>query len=449
MTELSLARAQMAMLFAFHILFAVAGMGMPVLMVIAERAHLRTGHPVYAELARRWAKGTSVLFAVGAVSGTVLSFELGLLWPGFMAFAGGVIGLPFALEGFAFFTEAIFLGIYLYGWDRVSPRLHLASGVLVALGGVLSGIFVVTANAWMNSPAGFTLSGGRPVDVSPLAAMANPAALTETLHMTLAAFAGSGFAVAGIHAFLLLRGDRENLFHRKAMEIALAVGGAAAVLLPLSGDMSARFLAGNQPVKLAALEGQFETVRGAPLRIGGIPDVKTRTTRYAVEIPKGLSLLAYHDPDARVRGLAEFPRGEWPDPVPVHLAFQAMVAGGTVLALLAVAAAWRSWRKRGRLFERRFLTAVALCGPVGLLCVEAGWTVTEMGRQPWAIRGVMRTAEAATPVGGLLLPFAFFSLLYLGLGAASAWLLRREVSSSPFFPAGVDGVEPAATEGRE
>jgi cytochrome d ubiquinol oxidase subunit I len=448
MTELVLARAQMAMLFAFHILFAVAGMGMPVLMVIAERAHLRTGHPVYAELARRWAKGTSVLFAVGAVSGTVLSFELGLLWPRFMEFAGGVIGLPFALEGFAFFTEAIFLGIYLYGWDRVSPRLHLASGVLVAIGGIFSGIFVVTANAWMNSPAGFTLAHGRPVDVSPLAAMLNPASATETIHMTLAAFAASGFAVAGIHAFLLLR-DRENLFHRKALEIALVVGGAAAVLQPLSGDMSARFVARNQPVKLAALEGQFETKRGAPLRIGGIPDVASRTTRYAIEVPKGLSLLAYHDPDARVQGLTDFPRDEWPDPVPVHLAFQAMVAGGTAMALLSVAAAWLSWKKRENLFGRRFLIAVALCGPVGLLCVEAGWVVTEMGRQPWAIRGVMRTAEAATPVGGLLLPFAFFSLLYLGLGAASVWLLRREVAASPFFPAGGHAAEGPAPEGRE
>ncbi|MFA6148173.1 MAG: cytochrome ubiquinol oxidase subunit I [bacterium] len=448
MTELDLARAQMAMLFAFHILFAVAGMGMPVLMVIAERAHHRTGQPVYAELARRWAKGTSVLFAVGAVSGTVLSFELGLLWPRFMAFAGGVIGLPFALEGFAFFTEAIFLGIYLYGWDRISPRLHLASGVLVALGGIFSGIFVVTANAWMNSPSGFTLSDGRPVDVSPLAAMLNPASLHETIHMTLAAFAASGFAVAGIHAFLLLK-DRENLFHRKALQIALAVGGAAAVLQPLSGDMSARFVARNQPVKLAALEGQFETGRGAPLRIGGIPDVESRTTRYAIEVPKGLSLLAFHDPDARVQGLADFPREDWPNPVPVHLSFQVMVAGGTILALLSVVAAWRSRKKRESLFDRRFLIAVASCGPVGLLCVEAGWGVTEMGRQPWAIHGVMRTAEAATPVGSLLLPFAFFSLLYLGLGVASAWLLRREVSASPFFPTGGGAAEPSAPEGRE
>jgi len=433
---------------AFHILFAVVGIAMPLMMVVAERRWQVTGHEIYLDLAKRWARGTAILFAVGAVSGTVLSFELGLLWPEFMRFAGPIIGMPFSLEGFAFFTEAIFLGIYLYGWDRVSPRLHLASGVLVALGGILSGIFVVTANAWMNSPAGFTLLDGRPVDVSPLAAMLNPASATETIHMTLAAFAASGFAVAGIHAYLLLR-DRENLFHRKALEIALAVGCAAAVLQPLSGDMNARFVARNQPVKLAALEGQFETERGAPLRIGGIPDVASRTTRYAIEIPKGLSLLAYHDPDARVQGLADFPRDEWPNPVPVHLAFQAMVAGGTAMALLSVAAAWLFWKKREGLFGRRFLIVVALCGPVGLLCVEAGWMVTEMGRQPWAIRGVMRTAEAVTPVGGLLLPFAFFSLLYLGLGAASVWLLRREVSASPFFPADDDAVHIPDSDGKE
>jgi cytochrome d ubiquinol oxidase subunit I len=300
----------------------------------------------------------------------------------------------------------------------------------------------------MNSPAGFTLVDGRPVDVSPLAAMLNPASATETIHMVLAAFAASGFAVAGIHAFLLLR-DRENLFHRKALEIALAVGCAAAALQPLSGDMNARFVARDQPVKLAALEGQFETERGAPLRIGGIPDVASRTTRYAIEIPKGLSLLAYHDPDARVQGLTAFPRDEWPDPVPVHLAFQVMVAGGTVIALLSVAAAWLFWRKREGLFGRRFLIAVALCGPVGLLCVEAGWMVTEMGRQPWAIRGIMRTAEAVTPVGGLLLPFAFFSLLYLGLGAATVWLLRREFATSPFFPADDDAMYIRDSGGKE
>ncbi len=441
MAELDLARAQMAMLFAFHILFAVAGMGMPVLMVIAESAHLKTRKPVYAELARRWGRGTAVLFAVGAVSGTVLSFELGLLWPRFMEFSGGIIGLPFALEGFAFFTEAIFLGIYLYGWDRVSPRLHLASGVLVALGGILSGVFVVSANAWMNSPAGFSVRAGQPVDVSPLSAMVNPAWIYEATHMTLAAFAASGFAVAGIHAFRLLREPR-NGFHRAALVIALSVGGTAAVLLPVSGDMSARFVARNQPMKLAALEGQFRTQRGAPLRIGGLPDTEEETTRYAIEIPRGLSLLAFHDPDAEVLGLTAVPRDERPNPVPVHLAFQAMVACGMAMAAVAATGAFLGWRRRERLFGRPFLLAVTVCGPLGLLAVEAGWIVTEMGRQPWVIQGVMRTSEAVTPVGGLAFPFAFFTLIYLVLGISAALLLRRELAASPYFPAG-EGDSPA------
>jgi cytochrome d ubiquinol oxidase subunit I len=437
MDELLFARAQMAMFFAFHIVFAVAGMGMPLLMVIAEAAHLRTGKPVFLELAKRWARGTAVLFAVGAVSGTVLSFELGLLWPGFMSFAGGIIGLPFALEGFAFFAEAIFLGIYLYGWDRVSPVSHLLSGIGVAIGGALSGILVVAANAWMNSPAGFLVSNGKPVEIDPLAAMANPAWPTEAVHMTLAAFAASGFAVAGIHAYKLLR-DRENLFHRHALSIALAVGGTAAVLLPVSGDFNARFIARDQPVKLAAMEGQFRTERGAPLRIGGIPDGERETTAYALEIPHGLSLLAFHDAGAEVKGLSEFPRADRPDPLPVHIAFQFMTACGCTLAVVSLFAAGFALRGRGKLFRPGFLRAVVFCGPLGILAVEAGWTVTELGRQPWAIRGVLRTADAATPVGGLLLPFAFFSALYLALAVSAAWLLRREVAQSPSFPVGRD-----------
>ena len=437
MTELALARAQMSMMFAFHIIFAVAGMGMPLLMVIAEAAHRRTGKDVFLELARRWARGTAILFAVGAVSGTVLSFELGLLWPRFMAFSGGIIGLPFALEGFAFFAEAIFLGIYLYGQGRVSPALHLLAGIGVAVAGLMSGILVVSANGWMNSPAGFLMRGGSPVDIDPIAAMCNPAWATTAVHMSLAAYAGSGFAVAGIHAYKLLR-DRENLFHRHAMAIALWVGGSAAVLLPVSGDFSARFVAKDQPVKLAAMEGQFRTVRGAPLRIGGIPDSRTETTSFAIEIPRALSLLAFHDIDAEVKGLEAFPRDEWPDPLPVHIAFQVMVACGTAMAAVALLAVLLAFRNRESLFRPGFLLPAIFCSPLGIIAVEAGWTVTELGRQPWVIRGVMRTSEAVTPVTGLALPFAFFSVLYLALGVSAGWLLRREVSKSPSFPSAAD-----------
>src|SRR3979490_3345654 len=220
MNDLLAARSQMAMSLAFHIIFAAIGIALPLLMVIAEWRWLRTGDEVYLTLAKRWAKGAAILFAVGAVSGTVLSFELGLLWPSFMAFAGAIIGMPFSLEGFAFFTEAIFLGIYLYGWERVSPRAHLLAGVLVAVSGAASGIFVVIANAWMNTPTGFTLTNGAFTSIDPIAAMATPAAFPETLHMTLAPCAATGLGVAGIHAFLLLR-NRTSAFNRAALTIGL------------------------------------------------------------------------------------------------------------------------------------------------------------------------------------------------------------------------------------
>src|SRR5437899_2865807 len=246
MPDLLAARSQMAVSLAFHIVFAVIGIAMPLMMVLAERRWQVTGHAIYLDLAKRWARGTAILFAVGAVSGTVLSFELGLLWPEFMRFAGPIIGMPFSLEGFAFFTEAIFLGIYLYGWDLIPRPAHLAAGGVVALSGAASGIFVVIANAWMNTPTGFELAQGHAVNVDPIAAMASPAALSQTIHMTLAAYAATGFAVAGIHAFLLLK-DRANAFHRRALVIALLVGAPAAVLQPISGDLSARHLARRQP----------------------------------------------------------------------------------------------------------------------------------------------------------------------------------------------------------
>src|SRR5213083_2354002 len=343
MSDLLAARSQMAVSLAFHIVFAIIGIAMPLMMVLAERRWQVTGHAIYLDLAKLWAKGTAILFAVGAVSGTVLSFELGLLWPRFMELAGPIIGMPFSLEGFAFFTEAIFLGIYLYGLDRISRRAHLWAGVAVAASGMASGIFVVIANAWMNAPTGFELLNGQAVNVDPIAAMVNAAAVSQTLHMTLAAYAATGFAVAGIHAFLLLK-DPANAFHRRALEIALLVGGPAAVLQPISGDFAARHVARYQPTKLAAAEALFETQAPAPLVIGGWPDVRTRTTPGAIEPPYGLSLLAFHDPRAQVKGLDVVPRDEWPNVPIVHLAFQVMVALGTYMALVVLWAAWLGWR---------------------------------------------------------------------------------------------------------
>ncbi|HTK51436.1 MAG TPA: cytochrome ubiquinol oxidase subunit I [Gemmatimonadaceae bacterium] len=433
MPDLLAARSQMAMSLGFHIVFAVVGIGLPALMVIAEWRWIRTGDGAYLELAKRWSKGAAILFAVGAVSGTVLSFELGLLWPGFMRFAGSIIGMPFSLEGFAFFTEAIFLGIYLYGWNRVSRSAHLFAGIVVAASGVLSGIFVVIANAWMNTPAGFTMVGGDAVDVRPFMAMANAAAFPETLHMTLAAYAGTGLTVAGIHAIAILRGNR-SAFHRLALGIALTLGAPAAILQPLSGDVSARSAAIHQPAKLAALEAHFETQRGAPLHIGGWPDVDERVTRWAIRIPYGLSLLAFHDPNAEVKGLDDVPRDQWPPVAIVHVAFQVMVALGTIMALVSMWALWRWWRGRSIdavVDDRLVLRALAVVTPMGFLAIEAGWTVTEVGRQPWIIHGVLRTADAVTPMPGLVVPFLIFTLLYLLLGVIVVYLLRQQIVRAP------------------
>jgi cytochrome d ubiquinol oxidase subunit I len=429
MDDLLAARSQMAMSLAFHIIFAAIGIAMPLLMIIAEWKWLRGKDDVYLTLAKRWAKGTAILFAVGAVSGTVLSFELGLLWPGFMGYAGSIIGMPFSLEGFAFFTEAIFLGIYLYGWTRVPPRAHLFAGVMVAVSGALSGIFVVIANAWMNAPTGFRLVNGKPVDIDPIAAMMNPAAFSQTLHMTMAAYAATGFAVAGIHAFMLAR-NRESRFHRAALAIALVVGGVSAILQPLSGDSLAKSVARTQPVKLAAFEGQFHTEQGAGFRIGGIPDETAGVTRYAIKIPYLLSFLAYGDPHAEVKGLNEFPADQRPPVAIVHISFQIMVGCGVAMMLVALWAAWRYLRGRRKqtwLDSKWFLRVLVIAAPLGFIAIETGWVVTEVGRQPWIIYGVMRTSEAVTPMPGLIVPFITFTVLYLFLAAITVWLLFRQV----------------------
>lgn len=430
MSDLFAARSQMAISLAFHILFAVVGIGMPLLMVVAERRWLATKDPIDLELAKRWSKGTAILFAVGAVSGTVLSFELGLLWPGFMELAGPLIGLPFSLEGFAFFTEAIFLGIYLYGWDRIPPRAHLLAGVMVALSGAVSGIFVVLVNAWMNAPTGFELVNGAITNIDPIKALQSPAAFQQTLHMTLAAYAATGFAVAGIHALLLLR-EPMNTFHRRALAIALLVGAPAALLQPISGDISARNVARYQPAKLAAMEALFETRRSAPLLLGGWPDMETRTVRYGIEIPAGLSLLAAHDPDAEIAGLDQFPREDWPHVPTVHVAFQVMVGLGTAMALVALWVVWTVARRRQIAEHPLLLKALAVCAPFGFIAIEAGWTVTEVGRQPWVVHGVLRTADAVTPMPGLTYTLAGFTLLYILLGIVVVWMLYSQIIKSP------------------
>ena len=445
MTDLLAARLAMALSLGFHILFAAAGIAMPLLMVIAEWRWLRSRDPVDLELTKRWLKGTAILFAIGAVSGTVLSFELGLLWPGFMRWAGPVIGMPFSLEGLAFFLEAIFLGIYLYGWDRVPPLAHWAAGVIIAASGCLSGIFVVCANAWMNTPAGFRMENGVAVDIDPIAAMMNPAAFQQTLHMTIAAYLAIAFAASGIHARGLLR-DPASAFHRRALAITLLLGIACAPLQLVSGDISAKQVAQSQPAKLAAMEGLWETQRRAPLTIGGLPDEREEVTRYGIELPGMLSWLAFGDLDAEVKGLREFPREDRPPVVITHVAFQVMVGAGTTLLAVALLSAVLWVRRRSVPVDRRFLKLLVLVSPLGLIAIEAGWIVTEVGRQPWIVYGVMRTRDAVTPMPGLVVPLVTIAALYVFLGLVVIALLRRQVFDAPRGPMRDERARGAASE---
>ncbi len=429
MSDLLAARLQMAVSLGFHIVFACIGMTMPWLMAAAEWRWLRTRDPVYRRLARTWARGVAVFFAVGAVSGTVLSFELGLLWPRFMRHAGPIIGLPFSWEGTAFFVEAIALGLFLYGWDRLSERVHFASGLVVGVSGVASGVLVVAANGWMNTPSGFRWVNGRALDVDPVAALFNPSWPTEALHMVIAAFVSTAFAVAGVHAARLLARPHDRL-HRHALRIALALGAVAALLQPLSGDRSAKHVARTQPAKLAAMEALFHTQRGAPLLIGGIPDVRGERVRFGIEIPGALSWLAKGNRDAQVQGLDALRPDLRPPVWPCHFAFQLMVGAGSWLALFGAFALWLRVRAPERLYGRGFLRAAALSTPLGFLAVEAGWVVTEVGRQPFIVYGIMRTRDGLTPMPGVVFTLAAVSAVYLLLTAVLVLVMRHLVRAS-------------------
>jgi cytochrome d ubiquinol oxidase subunit I len=411
-------------------IFAAVGMALPVMLLIVERRWRRTGDPDALALARTWSKATAVLFAIGAVSGTALSFELGLLWPKFMAFAGPLIGPAFALEGYAFFVEAIFLGLYLYGWDRLSARAHWWCGVAVALSGVASGVLVISANAWMQDPVGFRLDPqGRPTDIDPIAALFNRAWFLMAVHSTLSTYQAVGFAAAGLYAWALLRGRRPEraAYHRLGLRTAMLIAVPTALIQPVAGDALAKRAYERQPVKLAAMEGHFRTERCAPLRLGGLPDADARETRFAIEIPCGLSILSTGDPNAEILGLERWPRDQWPNVVATHIGFQVMVGCGSAMAAIALVYVVVRWRRRasGSELPHWLLAGLVCCLPCGFLALEAGWLVTEAGRQPWVIYQVMRTADAVTPVHSVTGSLLVFSMLYAALLVILVFFLRR------------------------
>jgi cytochrome d ubiquinol oxidase subunit I len=441
------ARQMQALSFAVHIPLVCFGIAFPAMVLFVEWLSLRTGDELYRTLARRWSKVMIALFAVGVITGTILSFEMGLLWPNFTATFGSVFGLGFAIEGFSFFMEAIFIGIYVYGWDRLSPRAHFASGIPVVLTGFTGSLMVIAVNGWMNHPSGFHLRHGAAVDVHPFHALFENSYLWhELVHMYLAGYIVTGFVVAGAYAVGRLRG-RWGRYERIALTIPLTIAALASPVQVLVGDWAAREVARDQPVKLAALEGLGHTARGAPVHVlGWYTDGEVK---YGIRIPKLLSLLSFHDPNATVKGLDAVPSDQRPPVNVVRVAFQAMVGIGTLLAMLGVVLLAVRIRRKRLPESTWFYRAVALAGPLSLVALISGWVVTEVGRQPWVAYGVMRTSQAVTGVGGIPVGYATLAAVYLGVAIATAWILRRlaaaplELPRSSLPPSDIHGIADA------
>jgi cytochrome bd ubiquinol oxidase subunit I len=417
------ARQMQALSFATHIPLVCFGIAFPAMVVFVEWLHLRTGDPLYRTLARRWSKVMAALFAVGVVTGTILSFELGLLWPNFMATFGDVFGLAFAIEGISFFLEAIFIGVYIYGWGHLSPRAHLLSGIPIVITGFTGSWMVIMVNGWMNHPTGFTVRGGQVVDVHPFHALfENSYFWHELVHMYLAGYMVAGFMTASVYAWGALRG-RWGRYERTALVIPLTIAALASPVQVLVGDWNGRTVADNQPIKLAALEGLSKTTKGAPEHILGW--YTNGEVEYGIKIPNLLSLLAYHDPNAEVQGLDTVPKRDQPPVNVVRFSFQTMVGVGTGLALLGVfyLVAWLRLRRLPR--SRWFYLAVGAAGPLAIVALIAGWITTEVGRQPWIVYHVMRTEDAVTGASGIPVGYATLALVYLGLLGAVVWILRR------------------------
>lgn len=425
MENLDAARLQMAFTLIFHIVFACIGMVMPFFMVVSHYKWLKTRDAVYLKLTKSWQKGVAIFFVTGAVSGTALSFELGLLWPEFMKHAGPIIGMPFSLEGAAFFVEAVALGFYLYGWNKLPEKFHWFTGVIIGLSGVSSGILVVAANGWMNAPSGFDYIDGEFLNIDPVQALLNPAWFTQALHMVLAAFTATGFAVAGVHAYQIYK-KKKVAVHKKAFNIAITFGAIAAILQPISGDISAKDIAKRQPVKLAAMEAHYTTEKGVPLYIGGIVNPETQEVSYKIELPKMLSFLAFGDMNAEVKGLNDFPEDERPNVPVVHYSFQIMVGIGGLLMMIGIFYFISRKKKKWQQCTVYWLL-FAVISPLGFIALEAGWIVTEVGRQPWIIHKIMKTKDAVTPMPGIVFSFYSYLVVYLLLTVAVTWLMTRQI----------------------
>lgn len=438
------ARQMQALSLGVHIPLVCFGVAFPAIVLFMEGLYHRTGNVVYRQIAKRWSKVMLILFAVGVVTGTILSFELGLLWPRFMEEFGDVFGLAFALEGLSFFVEAIFITIYVYGWDKISDRAHFLVGIPIVITGLTGSFLVISVNGWMNSPTGFDIdAAGNVTNVEPLKALFNDYFWHEWFHMYVAGFIVAAFLVAGVYAYSWLKGNRSH-YYRAALIVPLTVACIAAPVQLLMGDWAGRAVAEEQPVKLAAFEGLEETTKGAPFNIGGI--YIDGENRGGVTIPNMLSILAFHDPNATVEGLDSVPKDEQPPVAVVRNAFTVMVLIGSGLALLS-ALYLITWFRKGRLPESRwFYRLVVIAGPAAFVALIAGWITTEVGRQPWIVYGVMKTEEAVTGAEGIPIGYATLAAVYLGLATIVLFLLRR-LAKQPLeqeLPGNEPGIEARA-----
>jgi cytochrome bd ubiquinol oxidase subunit I len=429
------ARQMQALSFAVHIPLVCFGISFPVMVLFVEWLGHRTGDRLYLTLARRWTKVMAALFGVGVITGTVLSFEMGLLWPNFTGTFGSVFGVGFAIEGFSFFLEAIFIGIYVYGWGRLSPRLHMLSGVPIVITGITGSLMVIAVNAWMNHPGGFRLHGGKVVDVHPFRALFENSYLWhELIHMYVAGYIVTGFVVAGCYAFSRLRrAGPPTRYQRTALAVPLTIAALAAPVQIVVGDWAARDVATTQPIKLAAIEGLYKTTRGAPEHVLGW--YTDNQLKYGIEIPHLLSILSFHSWNATVQGLQSVPAGQRPPVNVVHWSFQIMVGIGTLLALLGVVfLAIRLWKKR--LPESIwFHRALVVAGPLAVVALIAGWVVTEVGRQPWVVYKVMSTDAAVTGAHGIPIGYGALAASYVIVACGLAWVLRRLARAPLDLPA--------------
>nr|WP_088321750.1 cytochrome ubiquinol oxidase subunit I [Lysinibacillus odysseyi] len=427
-TSVFWSRALTELTLSFHIIFATLGVGVPLFILIAQYVGYRKNDSHYTLLARRWARGYTITVAVGVVTGTIIGLQLSLLWPQFMELAGQVIALPLFMETFAFFFEAIFLGIYLYTWDRFkNPKHHMLLLIPVMIGATASALFITIVNSFMNSPQGFNMENGQLIDIHPIIAIFTPAMPTKVTHVLATGYMTVAFIFAAIAAYKMLRGEN-HVYHKKALYLTMKLGLIFSLASAFLGDFSAKYLAEYQPEKLAAAEWHFETEEGAELILLGLTDGEK--VEYAIRIPKMLSYLAHGSFDAEVTGLNEFPKDEWPSLIN-HYYFNIMVFIGMLLIFVSLAYVFGKWRKWRWVESKPFRWLIVLGGPLAVIAIEAGWWLAEQGRQPWILYHIMRTEEGATTATGLEYIFIMFAVVYLILGVGCAVVLHRMFRNNP------------------